>query len=422
MSTLDPSELLGSYRQHVNSGMARIYGLLGSSFEVSSAGNYIETHDGARYLDCAGYCVFLLGHAHPRVVSAVREQLERHPMSSRVMPHATLARASARLASIAPEGLPYVWFGSSGAEVVETALKLARANGRRRLIAMDGGFHGKSLGALSASGRPKYRAPFEPLLEPVVRVPFGEIQPLMAALESSRDDSAVIMEPLQSEAGVIVPSDGYLRAVREACDRQGALLIMDEISTGLGRTGSWWRSDVEAVRPDILLAGKALGGGVFPVSALLSSARAFAPFNREPLLHSSTFSGNPLACAAAQASIDVIEQEGLIERARTSGAALLQGLRAIAHDNPVVSEVRGAGLLLGIEFSAEHHAAQFMLEMMERRILIAHSLFGHRVARLTPPATLTGSEIERILESAEQSLRVLADKHLHAAKSKESQR
>jgi putrescine aminotransferase len=413
-SDVNPRAVLAQYRSHVNAGMARIYSLLGSPMEVSSEGNYVVTHDGNRYLDCAGYCVFLLGHAHPKVVAAVRDQLERHPMSSRVLPHAQLAAASARLAGVAPAGLPYVWFGSGGAEAVETALKLVRANGRSQLIAMDGGYHGKSLGALSASGRESFRAPFAPLLGGINRVPFGELSPLQAVLSACAAGScAVLLEPLQSEAGVIVPPAGYLKGVRDLCDRHGALLVVDEISTGLGRTGSFWRCVHDGATPDLLLAGKALGGGVFPVSAVLSTAAAFEPFNREPLLHTSTFSGNPLACAAVLASLDVIEGEGLVERAHSGGAALLAGLREVAARRGGVRDVRGAGMLLGLEFEAEHLAAEFMLEMMSRRILVAHSLFGQRVARLTPPALLTGSEIERVIAAVDESLAVLASRATH---------
>ena len=407
MSVPDRAEVMRLYRRHVNSGWARIYELMNSALESESSGNYIVTHDGARYLDCAGYCVFLLGHGHPRVLEAVRAQLERHAMSSRVLPHAPVALASARLASIAPEGLSYVWFGSSGAEAVETAIKLARGNGRKRILSMEGGYHGKSLGALSASGRATYRAPFEPLLPEMSRVPYGDIEALRGALAGSDGDTAVLLEPLQSEAGVIVPPAGYLSAVADECTRHGALLIFDEISTGMGRTGRWWCSARENVVPDILLAGKALSGGLIPASAVIASEAAFAPFNRDPLLHTSTFSGNPLACAAVRATIDVIEDEGILERGRALGQRLLEGLQRAAAGCSVVRAIRGMGVLLGVEFEQEHHAADFILEMMTRKVLLCHSYYGHRVARLTPPATLTDEETEWIVAAAEQSLRAV---------------
>jgi putrescine aminotransferase len=412
MTVVNRADVMRLYRRHVNSGMARVYELMNSALEVESSGNWIVTHDGSRYLDCAGYCVFLLGHSHPKVVAAVRRQLECHALSSRVLPHAAVALASARLASIAPEGLSYVWFGSSGAEAVETAIKLVRAGGRRRLLSMDGGYHGKSLGALSASGRAQYRAPFEPLLADVRHVPFGDLDAVRDALAGSDGDAAVLVEPLQSEAGVIIPPAGYLRGLREECTRHGALLVLDEISVGMGRTGQWWYSSREDVVPDILLAGKALSGGLIPVSAVVASEGAFAPFNRDPMLHTSTFSGNPLACAAVQATIDVIESEGILEQARNLGEGLLDGLRCAAAGYPVVRGVRGAGLLLGIEFGEEHEAADFMMEMMTRKVLLCHSLYGHKVARLTPPATLSAEHVEQILTAAEASLRAVEARRL----------
>ena len=407
MSTLDRSEVMRLYRRHVNSGMARVYELMNSVLEAESSGNWIVGHDGSRFLDCAGYCVFLLGHGHPAIVAAVREQLESHAISSRVLPHAAVALASAKLASVAPDGLDYVWFGSGGAEAVEAALKLVRAAGRKRLIAMEGAYHGKTLGALSVSGRAGYRAPFEPLLQGVTRVPFGDINALRAALSDSHGDVAVLMEPIQSEAGVIVPPPGYLREAKGECLRQGALLVVDEISTGLGRTGHWWSSVAQDATPDILIAGKTLGGGLLPVSAVVASEAAFAPFNREPLLHTSTFSGNPLACVAARATIEAIEQEDVLPRALEMGGALLKELKRAAHECSVVKDVRGAGLLLGVEFTEEHQAADFMLEMMSRKVLVSHSSYGHRVARITPSATLTSGELEQVAIAARDSMRAV---------------
>ncbi|HYC90813.1 MAG TPA: aspartate aminotransferase family protein [Thermoanaerobaculia bacterium] len=408
----DRAEVMRLYKRHVSSGWARVYELMNSALEVESSGNWITASDGARYLDCGGYCVFLLGHAHPRVVAAVRAQLEQHAMSSRMLPHAPLAYASARLASIAPEGLSYVWFGSSGAEAVEAAVKLVRAGGRKRLLSMDGGYHGKSMGALSVSGRDRYKGPFEPLLPGTERVPYGDIAALRAAMEGSDGDTAVILEPLQSEAGVIIPPSGFLRDVAEECRRHNALLVFDEISCGMGRTGEWWCSSREGVVPDVLLAGKALSGGVVPVSAVIASEAAFAPFNRDPLLHTSTFSGNPLACAAVMATIDVMESEGILERCRALGGFLLEGLRKAAAGNTVVRDVRGMGLLIGVEFAQEHHAADFILEMMTRKVLLSHSYYGHKVARLTPPATLTDADAEQIIAAAETSLRAVEARHL----------
>ena len=235
---------------------------------------------------------------------------------------------------------------------------------------MNGGYHGKSIGALSVSGRQAYRAPFASLLPRVDFLPYGDIDALQVALAGTDGDAAVIMEPLQSEAGVVIPPPGYLKAVSDACRRHGAFLIVDEISIGLGRTGAWWRCETESMEPDVLLAGKALGGGVMPVSALIATAAAFRPFNKEPLLHTATFSGNPLGCAAVVAAIAAIRDEDVIGKAQRIGARLLSEIRRLAslHEGAHVSAVRGAGLLIGIEFHEEHQAADFMLEMMSQRV------------------------------------------------------
>jgi putrescine aminotransferase len=410
---LDRSEIVSAYRQHVNLGMARLFELMHSPVEVQSDSSYIVDDRGDRYLDCAGYCVFLLGHRHPSVVAAVQKQLASQPMSSRVLLNGQLAVASTRLAELAPPGLEYVWFGSSGAEAVEAALKLAIANGRCRWISMEGGYHGKSLGALSVTGRQAYRAPFASMLPRVDLLPYGDIDALQGALAGSDGEGAVIMEPLQSEAGVVIPPPGYLKAASDACHRHGALLIVDEISTGLGRTGAWWRCQTEPMEPDILLAGKALGGGIFPVSALISTPAVFRPFNQEPLLHTSTFSGNPLACAAVVAALAAVRDDDVIAKAQRIGSQLLSEIRSSAtrYQGAQVSEVRGAGLLIGIEFHKEYHAADFMLEMMSRRVLVSHSLNAHCVVRLTPPSTLTDRDIEQLLTAVEESFTAIVRRY-----------
>lgn len=414
---LDRSEIIQHYRRHVNTGMARLFELMHCAIEVSSEPNFVIDEAGNRYLDCAGYCVFLLGHRPPAVITAVQEQLWRHPVSSRILINPQLAIAAKSLADIAPPSLDYVWFGNSGAEVVEAALKLARVNGKRRWISMEGGYHGKTIGALSVSGREAYRAPFTPLLDNIDFVPFGNANALDMALSKTPGEAAVILEPLQSEAGVIIPPAGFLHAASDACRHHGAFLIVDEISTGLGRTGQWWRCQAEPMELDVLLAGKSLGGGVLPVSALIATEEAFRPFNRDPLLHTSTFAGNPLACAAVVASIEAIQQEDIITKAQNIGRQLLAETHKllVKTASPIICQVRGAGLLIGIEFREEHHAADFMLEMMSRKVLVSHSLNAHKVVRLTPPATLTDHDVAQLVTAIEASFTAVAARYSGAA-------
>ena len=405
----DRDAVLAKTAKHVNRGLARLASLMQVHLEVSSEGARVFDEAGTAYLDCGGYAVFFHGHRHPKIVAAVRHQLDTHPLATRAMLSPTLALAAEALARVAPPGLEYVLFTNSGAEAVEAALKLACAHGKTVRVSTTGGFHGKTTGALSVTGRPAFREPFQPLLAETCFVPFGDAAALEQALAAAKGRACLILEPIQAEAGVILPPAGYLRAARNLCDRYGAMFIADEIQTGCGRTGHWWALDREGVIPDILLGGKALGGGVIPVAALVANAAVFEPFNRDPLLHTSTFAGNPLASAAALAAIQVIEDDGLVVRARDLGAALLDRLTTILLETcpDHVRAVRGAGLLIGIEFDSERTAGTFIVELLRRRVVTCHSLNAHRVVRLTPPAILSRDECDWLYGAAEEAARSL---------------
>lgn len=396
------------YRRHVNRGMARIAQLTHAPLEVTSRGSLVMDQEGTEYLDAGGYSVFLLGHRHPKVVEAVKAQLDRHPLATRLLLSHPLALASERLAQAAPGDLDFVLFTSAGSEAVEAALKLARLNGFRRVITFEGGYHGKSLGALSVSGRDRYRLPFLPLLPSVVTVPWDDVQALTEAVDASPDRPAVIFEPIQSEAGVRLPSGPFLSAVDALRGEGRCLLIVDEISTGLGRTGVRWQSAAHGVQADVLVCGKALGGGVMPVSALVTSGGVFDGLNRDPVLHSSTFAGNPMACAAVTATLDVIEEEHVVQRAEDLGVQLREALEPEVkrHSSDAFPlQWRSAGLLAGIEFPEEHLAADMMMELLDRRVISSHSLNGQRTLRLTPPVTLNASEMAWLVEAVTASLR-----------------
>jgi putrescine aminotransferase len=401
MSNPDRDEIIRLYGQHLGRTTARIAEHTGLPVEHRSEGSRVWDEQGKEYLDCGGYGVFILGHRHPDVVRAMHEQLDRHPVATRTLLSAELALAAARLAATTPPGLDYVYFACTGAEAVETAIKLARASGRRRLIAMERGFHGKTMGALSISNRAVFQRPFQPLLPDVTTVPFGDIAALDAALTSADGKACVVVEPVQGEGGVRIPPPGYLRAVAEHCRRAGAFLVVDEIQTGLGRLGAWWGCEAEGVVPDLLLAGKALGGGCVPVSAVVATEEAFAPFNRNPRLHSSTFSGTPLAMAAVRAALDVIERDGIVERARTLGESLLERVKGSLAGAPVdvVREVRGRGLLIGIELTHPRLAGAMMMALLERGVITANTLGVDTVVRLSPPALLVEDEVDWLVDA-----------------------
>lgn len=398
MPRLDRAGVLDAYRTHVNRGMAMVSEIADVPVESHASGAYIFDVDGNRYLQCGGYGVFLLGLCHPDVVAAVQRQVQTLPLSSRELLSEETAAASATLAAVAPEGMDYVYFGNSGAEAAETAIKLARLNGKTRLISTVRGYHGKTLGALSVTGQRRYREPFEPLLEGVRFVPFGDADAMADELGQTAGDACVIVEPIQGEGGVRIPPPGYLQDIERLCREAGAFLVFDEIFTGLGRTGEWWASS--GVVPDVLLTGKTLSGGVVPVSAAIASEAAFGVLNRDPVLHSSTFSGAPLGAVAARTAIEVIQRDGIVERARELGERLLGELTQALDGRSTVVDVRGRGLLIGVEFADPGLAGEFMLEMLRRGVLVAHSSSSHEVVRFTPPAILDDADVRWLIEAA----------------------
>ena len=278
---------------------------------------------------------------------------------------------------------------------------------------MKGGFHGKTMGALSVTGNPRYREPFQPLLADIEFAPYNDLEALRTILAKDGGRSCVILEPVQGENGVVIPAKGYLREVRHLCDDSGAFLILDEIQTGLGRLGSWWGAELEQVIPDILLAGKALGGGVMPVGAAVTNASAFAKLERDPFLHTSTFAGNPLAMVAAEATISVIRRGAMVARAKALGEKLLKELKQIfeATCPGLITEVRGMGLLLGIEFRQEHIAGDFIRELLRRKVISANSLNTFRVARLTPPAIMTESDCGWLFDAVKNAAQTLQHRY-----------
>lgn len=399
------------YRRFLSRGRAALGELFGGDVEVASDGPWVRTSTGRRLLNCGGYGVFLTGARHPRVVAAVHRQLDTNPVGTRLLIEPRVAMAAEALVSTTPDGLDRVHFACGGAEAVEAAIKLARANGKRRLISMAGGYHGKTLGALSVTAEPVFQDPFRPLLPGVAHVPFGDAAALAAELGACDEPACVIVEPVQGEAGVVIPPPGYLAEVHDLCRAHGAFLVLDEIQTGLGRLGWWWGAEREAITPDVLLAGKTLGGGVLPVSAAVATAEAFGPFDRDPFVHTSTFSGSPLGMAAVVAVLDTIREEGLIWRSRWLGRLLLEEIDAILRDvlGDAVREVRGLGMLIGVECTVDGLAGELLLELMAAGVIANHSLNSPRVLRLTPPAVLSHEDVEFLLTAVERAAVAVRD-------------
>jgi putrescine aminotransferase len=411
----DLNQVIDRYQGHVNAGLASLFKFMGfEAVEWRAEGSTIWDTEGREYLDLlAGFGTLALGHRPAAVVAAVKEQLDRMPLSSRVLFNKQTADLAAELASILPGDLEKSFFCHSGAEAVEGALKLARLHtGRPGIVATTGGFHGKTLGALSVSGREVYRKPFSPLIPEVTHVPFGDSEALAQAVSDTT--AAVIVEPIQGEGGVIIPPDDYLPRAREICNRTGALLIADEVQTGLGRTGAMFACNHTGVVPDIICLAKALGGGVMPLGAFSSRDDIWASLETNPLIHSSTLGGNPLACAAGLAALHEIQRQNLPSRAARLGEHALLRLRELqAKHTDIITEVRGKGLLIGVQFTDSDIAGLVIAGLAQRRIIAAYTLNNPEVIRIEPALTIPEDALDRgiegMAEAVEQTEGILAN-------------
>ena len=374
---------------------------------VAAEGSTLVVRDGRRYLDfISGIGVANIGHGHPAVLEAIRTQASRH---LHVMVYGEYVIESQvlfakRLAEFIPAEHGRINFTNSGAEAVEGALKLARKfTGRKEFIAFDGAYHGDTMAALALSGNPVFRAPFEPLPGPVRHLPYDDIAALNAV---SVDTAAVIVEPVQAEGGVRIPNREFLSALRQKCTQHGALLIFDEVLTGLGRIGSLFGFNHFETIPDILVMAKALGGGL-PLGAFCASGEMMAVLAHDPPLgHITTFGGHPLSCAAGLAAFDVLCGEKMCEQAAATGKWLKGQLETMA--GPKLIAVRGVGLLLGLEFDRAEFARQFVAESIARGVVINWTLNADRVVRLAPPLNISREDCYRALETMHDALRVCA--------------
>ncbi|MCZ7361645.1 MAG: acetylornithine transaminase [Candidatus Methanoperedens sp.] len=346
-------------------------------------GAVVTDVNGKEYIDCvAGIAVNNVGHCHPAVVEAIKKQAEQLIHVSNLYYTEQQALLAEELVKLT--GMDRVFFCNSGAEAVEGALKLARkATGKKEFIAAEHAFHGRTRGALSVTHKEKYRKPFEPLA-PAVFVPYNDADAISAAL--NKDTAGVILEPIQGEGGVVIPSNEYLKEVREICDENQTLLILDEVQTGFGRTGKWFAKEHSGIKGDITTIAKAMGGG-FPMGAMLGSEDVAVKFERGD--HASTFGGNAISCAAALANIDVIKKEGLVKRSEELGAYLIRKLEGLNKD--YVKEIRGKGLMVGMELSIK--CDDIVNIARERGVLL--NCTSESVLRFVPPLTITEEQLDK---------------------------
>jgi putrescine aminotransferase len=405
------ADVVDKYAKHLNPYLAKLMQFAGFGVEMRGEGCYIYDQDGKSYLDClGGYGCFSLGHRHPKVVEAVKSQMDSLCLSGKAFFNRQGAELAAKLAEKTPDGLEYVFFCNSGAEAVEGALKFAKKHtGRTKIVSTHNSFHGKTIGALSVMGREKYRKPYEPLMPGVEFVDFGDAEQARGAIDDQT--AAFIVEPIQGEGGIVIPPDGYLKAIREACDKHGALMIADEVQTLLGRTGYWFACNHEGVSPDLMTLAKALGGGVMPIGAIVGTEAVWeSVYSESPLSHTSTFGGNPLACSAGLATIQVIEDEGLIQRSVDMGKVMLDGLKAVAAKHTdLIAEARGRGLMIGVEFAMDEVGELVVAQMLKRGVCVAYTLNNPRIMRFEPPLIITTEQIEFAVTAFEESVAETAE-------------
>jgi putrescine aminotransferase len=382
------------------------------ALEWVGEGSTFQDLSGRTYIDClGGYGIYSAGIRHPKIVRAVADQLQRMPLSSQELLDPLRGALAELLGEITPGDLQYSFFINNGTDAVEGAIKLARLfTGKTNFISSLRGFHGKSCGSLSLLGKWEYREPFLPLLPGIHFVEFGDadavIDELYKADATGKGIAAVIMEPVQGEAGAIVPPDDFWPRIRKACDEYGTLLIADEVQTGLGRTGKLFGVDHWGVVPDIMCLGKALGGGVMPLSAFISTPKIWGVLETNPFIHSSTFGGNPLACAAGIAAINVTLEEDLSGQAARKGKYLLaQLIRLKLRYDRLIRRTGGKGLLLGIEFVNTEIGYKVVSGLFRRGVLVAGTLTNSKVVRIEPALNIPDRLIHDVLGALEETLK-----------------
>lgn len=353
---------------------------------VKGKGIVVTDADGKQYLDfLGGIATSILGHAHPAIVKAVTKQVSTLSHVSNFYAHPNAIELAEKLTSMTGDKNAKVFFCQSGAEANEAALKLSRRTGKVRVVAAQGAFHGRTMGALSLTGQPSKREPFLPLIKGVKHVPYSDIEAMRKAV--TKKTAMVIIEPIMGEAGVIVPPADYLQQLRALCDDKGALLVIDAVQTGIGRTGDWFGYEYSGITPDVITLAKGLGGGL-PLGAMLALGKAAELF--QPGDHGSTFGGNPVTTAAGLAAIQFIETGGVLAKVEKQGAHLMQELAVI----PGVAEVRGAGLLLGIELSSLK-SADIASALLAEGVLV--NAANPTTIRIAPALIVTDAQIKKFI-------------------------
>jgi putrescine aminotransferase len=409
------ADSIDNFNNHVNPGWLKY------RKSVSTDASFVEWTDsqetfsdtyGNEFIDClGGFGVYTAGHRNPEVVAAVQAQLNRYALHSQELVDPLRGYLAKLVAMCTPGDLQYAFFCNGGAEAVEMALKLARlATGKHYFISMVNGFHGKSMGAVSATGKGMYRKPYLPLIQGVQHVAFGDAKAAEAAIKNliavGETVAGLIVEPIQGEAGIVLPPDGYLKELREICDRYGVALIFDEIQTGMGRTGTMWACEDYDVVPDILTFGKAFGGGVMPITGIIARPHMWTEELKENpwILGSPTFGGNPLACAAAIAAINFTIKEDLPAQIKEKGAYFMEKLAKLKEKYSILVDVRGKGFLIGLEYTTRKIGWAVSKGLFKRGIMTGGTLNNARVNRIEPPGILAYETIDIVIQRLDETL------------------
>ncbi len=413
------AESVQFWNDHVNAGFLQYRKSVSTDYtavEWEDEGAVFRDVNGKEFIDMlGGFGIYVTGHRHPKVLKAVMDQLQKQAIHSQELIDPLRTYLARMVALITPGDLSFSFFSNSGTESVEGCLKMAMlTTGRRKLVGTIGAFHGKSLGSLGGTSKAFFREPFLPLLN-WMHVPFGDVEALRMVVASGDFTgdrvAAVIIEPIQGEGGIVVAPPGYLKAAREICDQYGCMLIFDEVQSGMARSGKMFCCEHDGVTPDLMALGKGFGGGVMPIGAVVGTPKTWQKYIENPFLHTTTFGGNPLACAAAIATIHVLLEENLAQAAAEKGEYLLKHMNALAAKYPKVMKLaRGRGLMLGMEFTDNDLGYKVATELFSRQILISGTYINARVLRVEPALTIGYPQLDTFLGALEESLKAVSAK------------
>ena len=408
------------WTDHVNEGFLQFRKSVSTDYtavEWEDEGAVFRDIQGREYIDIlGGYGIYVVGHRHPKVMKAVRDQLDRQAIHSQELIDPLRTYLAHLVSLVTPGDLSMAFFSNSGTESIEGCLKMAiLTTGRHKLIGTVGAFHGKSLGSLGGTSKAVFREPFLPLLN-WTHLPWGDIDILakmMKTFDFTGDRvAAVVIEPIQGEGGINVAPPGYLAAARELCDRYGAMLVFDEIQSGMGRSGKMFACEHDGVVPDLMALGKGFGGGVMPIGAVVGTPRTWERYVDNPFLHTTTFGGNPVACAAAIATLNVLLEEDLPRQAGEKGDYLLGRFAELGARYPALLKLwRGRGLMLGLEFADDELGYAVSKNLFARQILIGGTYINSRTLRVEPPLTISYPQLDRFVAALDESLAAVYREH-----------